>query len=275
MRTIDIPEPNEIDSRIRKRKGQGNYQKTLAYLTERKIVLDLTAGPHTFTQIQKKTKVQKQTLGKNLDKFTKEGCVHKHKISRGILEHQRGQPEYYVLNFSHIKVDEYLNGPYPDFVRKTFEAAVKPKKSISEFRKHLPIIYGLVGYNKSPYKVQENPSYDIKRDLDRSVRRDPRYYEMVNKAYRNEQIQRLFHELKKSQEEKLSIEENLWKSRMEYEKNLDDRCLRIGSLVTGTFGLTVWDALILCMDSLGFSDPKYRRIWNLFQSSYPNKFVFK
>ena len=98
---------------------------------------------------------------------------------------------------------------------------------------------------------------------------------MRNKAYRIEQVQTYLKEIKELEEEKFSIERELKKSQIEYERNLDDHCLKIGSLITRKFGLSIWDALIMCMDSLGFSHPKYKRIWYLFQSSYSNEFVFE
>jgi hypothetical protein len=275
MRTIKPPNQSDLEKKVKGQQGFGDYHNTRSYLTERKVILKLSLGPATYTQIQKETKVQRETLGKILKKFAKEGQVYKHKLARGILEHQRGLPEYYILNFTHTDVDEFLNGPYPDYVKKTFKEATKPKKSISEYGKHLPIIYGLVGYYKSPHNIEENPSVDIIKDLDRSVKRDRRYYEMRNKAYNTEQVQTSLREIKELQEETFSIEREFKKSRIEYERNLDNHCLEIGSLLTGTFGLTIWDALIMCMDCLGFSDSKYVRIWNLFQSNYPDEFIFQ
>jgi hypothetical protein len=138
MRTIDTPEPNKIEEEIRKRQGKGDYQRSRAYLTERKIILNLTSGPRTYSQIFEETRVQKQTLLRNLDKFSKKGMVHKHKLARGVLENHRGQPTYYILNFSDKKVNEFLNGPQPKFLRDTVEKGTKPKKHNSEYRKFYP-----------------------------------------------------------------------------------------------------------------------------------------
>ena len=275
MKIIKSQDQSNLDKKVKEKQDIGEYQDTLIYLTKRKIIQRLSMGPLTFAQIQKETKADKETLGKILGKFAEEGCVYKHELARAVLEHQQGQPQYYILNFEDNQAKEFLSGLYPDSIKMILEEATKPKKSISEYKKNRLKLYGLADNYKLSKTSEEKTPIDARADLNTGPIRDPRYYQLMDKAYRDERVRIYLKEICELQEDIVSTERYLKKPRIEYEENLETDCLSITSNLIGKFSLTIWDALIVCADTIGPSNSEYLRVWNLFHSDYPDEFVFK
>ncbi|CAN5775919.1 hypothetical protein BH23THE1_BH23THE1_18000 [soil metagenome] len=249
-RTDEPPYQSDLVKALEGHRGLGNYHETISFLTQWKMIRELLAKPLIYNQIHKKTRIHRNELRKILDLFVKTECLFKHTLAKGILEKQRGTPEYYILNFDHPQIHDILLGRIPNYVRLEYQKAKKTTASVREMKKYWPILNGCIDYFTFIFLSQDSKLYKNEVDVeDESSYKEPQFSEKTRifyDLYQDERIQENLKQLKELEDSIFSIQldEKRWK--YEKYKKMEKSFLHIASFLMEQKGLTMWDAFIMC-----------------------------
>lgn len=257
-------------------RGSGDYHETLSFLTQWKIIRELSVKPLTYNQIHKKTRIHRNELREILDLFIQKRCLFKHKLAKGILEKQRGAPEYYILNFDHSQIHDTLIGKIPNYIRLEYQKAKQATTSVRKMKKYWAILNDCIDYFSFVFLSQNSKLYTHEDDIEEdSLYEEPQFSKKTRLFYDIYQDERIQENLKQLKEVEDSIfSKQLEEKRLKEKKYLDieKSCVNITSLLVKQFGLTVWDGFLMCTFSFDESKEFYFRIWKIFKNNYPHHF---
>lgn len=245
-------------------KGFGDYQKTLKYLNECKVILALSERPYSYTQLRDERKMHSNKLASILKYLLKENIVIKHRLAGEISKEFKMGSEYYLLNFDSQIVKDCLLMKLPEFLKRSYQQTKKEVVSGDIHQKQSNVVRRMLEYFESVtpelYKddYDENISY---HELSNSI--DPGLNEMIRKEPK---IRAHLKELRRLEEEKSDIELESNSMIVEiYQKqfsNLEE------------YGLSKLDSFVLISLSLkGDVRRKYFDLWRFFKRNYKEYFT--
>ncbi|WP_458718825.1 hypothetical protein [Candidatus Nitrosocosmicus sp. R] len=275
-RTDEPPYQSDIIKVLEGHRGLGNYQETLSFLTQWKIIRELSVKPLTYNQIHKKTSIHRNELRKILDLFVKKGCLFKHKLATGILEKQRGRPEYYILNFDHSQIHDTLIGKIPNYVRLEYQKAKQASTSVREMKKYWAILNGSIDYFTFVFLSQDPKLYryedEVKKDSSYEEPQFSKKTRLFYDIYQDKRIQENLKELKELEDSIFSIQLEEKRLKVKNYLDIEKSCVNITSFLVEQNGLTAWDGFIMCTFSFDESKEIYFRIWKIFKKNFPDYF---